>query len=212
MTNTIRVILADDHPIVRAGIRNLLNRTSDIQVVGESGCGPDIIPLVNELKPDILLLDMELPGMAGVDIARRLQLMRSPVKILVLSGYDDKQYIMQMLELGASGYLTKDEAPELIVDAVRGVAQGEHGWLSRRVSAQVTAWMLEEGSDPKRLTSREIEVLTLLTNGKTNQAIGLALGISEKTVEKYLDTIFRKLGVSSRVNAAVRAVREGLVR
>jgi DNA-binding NarL/FixJ family response regulator len=212
VSNPIRVILADDHPIVRSGIRNLLNRTQDIQVVGESGCGPDVIPMVNELKPDILLLDMELPGMPGVDIARRLQLLRSPVKILVLSGYDDRQYIMQMLELGVSGYLTKDEAPELIVDAVRGVAQGEHGWMSRRVSAQVSAWMLEESRDPKRLTSREIEVLSHLTNGKTNQAIGMELGISEKTVEKYLDTIFRKLGVSSRVNAAVRAVREGLVR
>lgn len=212
MARQIRVFLADDHPIVRAGIRNLLNRTSDILVIGESGCGPDIIPAITELKPDILLLDMELPGMPGVDIARRLQVTRSPVKILVLSGYDDKQYIMQMLELGAAGYLTKDEAPELIVDAVRGVAQGEHGWLSRKVSAQVTEWMLDEGRDPKRLTPREIEVLTLLTNGKTNQAIGLDLGISEKTVEKYLDTIFRKLGVSSRVNAAVRAVREGLVR
>jgi len=212
LSHPIRVILADDHPIVRAGIRNLLSRTQDIQVVGETGCGPDIIPLVNELKPDVLLLDMELPGMAGVDIARRLQLMRSPVKILVLSGYDDRQYIMQMLELGASGYLTKDEAPELILDAVRGVAHGEHGWMSRRVSAQVSGWMLEEGKDPKRLTSRELEVLNLLTSGKTNQAIGMDLGISEKTVEKYLDTIFRKLGVSSRVNAAVRAIRDGLVR
>lgn len=190
----------------------MLATAPDIVIVGETGKGQEVVRLVNELQPHVLLLDMELPGIQGSDIARKLQVMRSPVKILILSAYDDKQYILQMMELGVSGYLIKDEAPDSIVDAVHGVALGEHGWLSRKVAAQVSAWMLDEARDPNRLTVRELEVLNLLTSGKTNQAIGMELGISEKTVEKYMDSVFKKLGVTSRVNAAVRAIREGLIR
>jgi DNA-binding NarL/FixJ family response regulator len=207
----VRVVLADDHPIVRAGIKNLLSHSENILVVGETGTGEDVLRLLDETNPDVLLLDMELPGIEGVDIARRLHAAKSQVRILALSAYDDKQYILQVLEQGAAGYLTKDEAPEMIVEAVLGVAKGEQGWLSRKVAAQVTDWMKEDEKDPRRLTTRETEVLRLLTDGKTNQGIGSVLGISEKTVEKYLDSMFKKLGVSSRVDAAVRAVRDKLV-
>jgi DNA-binding NarL/FixJ family response regulator len=207
----IRVVLADDHPIVRTGIRNLLSKTPDIEVIAETGSGAEVIRLVNELNPDILLLDMEMPGLEGVDIARRLHSSKSPVRILALSAYDDKQYIHELLELGAAGYLTKDEAPDAIVEAIRGVAKGERGWLSRRIAAKVSTWMQSGEPDPKRLTLREIEVLRLLTEGKTNQGIGMNLGISEKTVEKYLDSVFKKMGVNSRVDAAVRAVRDGII-
>ncbi len=207
----VRVLLADDHPIVRAGIKNLLSQSEEIQIVGETGTGEDVLHLVDDTSPDVLLLDMELPGVEGVDIARKLHSTKSRVRVLALSAYDDKQYILQVLEQGAAGYLTKDEAPEMIVEAVLGVSRGEQGWLSRKVAAQVAAWMKEEEKDTRRLTPREVEVLKLLTDGKTNQGIGSELGISEKTVEKYLDSMFKKLGVSSRVDAAVRAVREKLV-
>ncbi|HEX2981184.1 MAG TPA: response regulator transcription factor [Anaerolineaceae bacterium] len=207
----IRVILADDHPIVRTGIRNLLSKTEDIVIIGETGTGADAIRLVNELNPDVLLLDMEMPGLEGVDVARRLHSSKSSVRILALSAYDDRQYIQELLEQGASGYLTKDEAPDTIVDAVRGVARGEQGWLSRKIAAKMSIWIRDDDQDPRKLTMREIEVLRLLTEGKTNQGIGAALGISEKTVEKYLDSMFKKLGVNSRVDAAVRAVREGII-
>lgn len=133
----IRVILADDHVVVRIGIRNLLSRSPDISVIGEASNGVEAIQLVNELTPDVLLLDMEMPELDGVEVARRLRTAKSSVKILALSAYNDKQYILSMFDQGASGYLTKDEAPEKIIEAVRGVANGEQGWMSRKVAARL---------------------------------------------------------------------------
>jgi len=206
----IRVVLADDHPVTRGGIRDLLDKAVDIEVVGEAGDGPEALRQVEELSPDVLLLDMEMPGMKGVEVARQLQAATSPVRVLALSAYDDVEYIRGVLSSGAAGYLTKEEVPQTIVEAVRGVARGEQGWLSRRVAAQMAAWA-QEGLERTELTKRELEVLALVVEGKTNQEIGLALGISDKTVEKHLEGIFGKLGVASRVSAAVQAVRDGLV-
>ena len=206
----IRVLLADDHPITRGGIRDLLDKAVDIEVVGEAGDGAQALRLVGELSPDVLLLDMEMPGIKGVEVARQLQAARSPVRVLALSAYDDLEYIQGVLSSGAAGYLTKEEVPQTIVEAVRGVARGEQGWLSRRVAAQMAAWTQGE-SGRTELTKRELEVLQRVAEGGTNQEIGLALGISDKTVEKHMESIFGKLGVASRVEAAVYAVREGLV-
>jgi DNA-binding NarL/FixJ family response regulator len=133
----IRVVIADDHTIMRVGIRNILSRSSDICVVGEASNGAEAIQLVGELGPDVLILDMEMPVMDGVEVARRLQVNKSPVRILVLSAYDDRQYILEMLNMGAAGYLIKDEAPEVIVDAVQGIAGGEKGWISRKAAVRL---------------------------------------------------------------------------
>ena len=131
---------------------------------------------------------------------------------MALSAHDDKQYIQELLANGAAGYLIKEEVPEAIVEAVRGVARGEQGWVSRSVAAQMTNWMREDSQEDRMgLTSREVQVLKAVVAGKTNQEIGLELGISEKTVEKHLEGVFSKLGVASRVEAAVHAVREGWV-
>jgi DNA-binding NarL/FixJ family response regulator len=135
--NKIQVIIADDHTIMRVGIRNILTRSNQISVVGEASNGAEAIKLVAELNPDVLILDMEMPVMDGVEVARRLQASQSPVKILVLSAYDDRQYILEMLKMGASGYLIKDEAPEVIVDAVQSIASGEKGWISRKAAVRV---------------------------------------------------------------------------
>ena len=207
----IRVVLADDHPVVRSGIRNLLERAVDISVVGEASTGGEALRLVEEVNPDVLLLDMELPEIKGIEVAQRLKQSGSPVKILVLSAHDDTLYIRELLESGAAGYLVKEEAPETIVDAVRGVAHGEQGWVSRKIAAQMVTWMRGDEEGEVKLTPREMDVLRLVVEGKTNQNIGVLLGISEKTVEKYLYAIFNKLEVTSRVEAAVYAVREGLV-
>lgn len=134
----VRVVLADDHPVMRLGIRNLLSRSPKIQVLAEAGSGIDAIRLVDELNPDVLLLDMEMPGMDGVEVARYLRSANSPVHILVLSAYDDKQYILSVMEQGASGYLTKDEAPDTIIDAVLSVASGDRQWISRKAAARVS--------------------------------------------------------------------------
>lgn len=207
----IRVVLADDHPVVRSGIRTMLQRAVDILVVGEASTGREALRLVEETHPDVLLLDMELPDLKGIEVAQQLKQADSPVKILVLSAHDDPLYIRELLESGAAGYLVKEEAPETIVEAVRGVAHGEQGWVSRRIAAQMVSWMRKEDGGEAKLTPRELAVLRLVVEGKTNQNIGALLGISEKTVEKYLYAIFNKLQVASRVEAAVYAVREGLV-
>lgn len=133
----IRVVIADDHAIMRVGIRNILSRSARINIVGEASNGAEAITLVDELMPDVLVLDMEMPIMDGVEVARQLQASRSPVRILVLSAYDDRQYILEMLNMGAAGYLIKDEAPEVIVDAVLSIAQGEKGWISRKAALRV---------------------------------------------------------------------------
>lgn len=133
----IKVVIADDHAVMRVGIRNILTRSNEICVVGEASDGQQAIMLIDELKPDVLILDMEMPVMDGVEVARRMQMSASPVRILVLSAYDDRQYILEMLSMGAYGYLIKDEAPEVIVDAVRGIAKGEKGWISRKAARRV---------------------------------------------------------------------------
>jgi two-component system response regulator DegU len=207
-----KVLLVDDHPIVRTGIRNLLERAAEINVVGEASDGFEALKLVEKLSPDVVLLDMEMPGMNGSEVAIHLKEAGSPVKILALSAHDDKQYIQELLTNGASGYLTKEEVPEAIIEAVRGVARGEQGWVSRKIAAKMTTWMNEDTpARQKGLTPREVQVLKMVVSGKTNQEIGLELGISEKTVEKHLEGVFSKLGVASRVEAAVHALREGWV-
>lgn len=206
----IRVLVADDHPVVRKGISDLLNSAEGIKVVGEANSGSKALELVEELQPDVLVLDIEMPDINGVEVVCRLAEQSSSVKILGLSSYDDRGYISQLLSLGASGYLIKDEMTDNIVEAVRGVARGEKGWVSRKVAA-LFGKMLEGKDESDNLTPREMDVLRLVAQGKTNGEIGVGLGISEKTVEKHLDTIYRKLNVVSRVEAAVLAVREHLV-
>lgn len=205
----IRVVLVDDHPLAREGLRNLLDKAIDIEVVGEADNGTAALHLVETLKPDVLVLDMEMPDLSGVEVAQRLKSANASVRVLALSAHNDKAYIVGLLANGAAGYLVKEEMLQTIVEAVRGVARGEQGWLSRQVSAQISSWTQETQNN--NLTPREMEVLALVVEGKTNQEIGLALGISEKTVEKHLVNVFAKLAVSSRVEAAVYAVREGLV-
>lgn len=133
----IRVVIADDHAIMRVGIRNILSRSSDIHVIGEASNGAEAITQVNQLAPDVLILDMEMPVMDGVEVARRLHASNSPVRVLVLSAYDDRQYIEEMLNMGASGYLIKDEAPEVIVEAVQDISNGVTGLISRKAAARL---------------------------------------------------------------------------
>lgn len=207
----IQIVLADDHPVVRSGIRNLLESQHDIAVVGETSNGTDVLDLIRELEPDIVILDMQMPGLTGVEVARQLKAARSSVRVLALSAHDDIQYIRNLLANGASGYLMKEEAADTIVEAVRGIARGENGWLSRRVAAQMSDWTMNDTPGKHRLTEREMDVLALIVEGLSNQEIGRRLSISEKTVEKHTGSIFSKLNVTSRVEAAVLAVQEGLI-
>ena len=208
----IRVLIVDDHPIICKGIRDLLEPAFGISVIGEAHTGTEALQMIEALRPDVVLLDMKLPDMNGVEIIKRAYKAGTRARILGLSSYNDREFISQLLTYGASGYLLKDEVPEEIVEAVRGVAHGEVGWVSRKVAALMSQILLKEQEGGTDLTSRELEVLNLVVDGKTNNQIGLTLGISVKTVEKHLHAIFRKMGVVSRVEAAIRAVQESLVK
>src|SRR5512143_1928096 len=207
----IRVLIVDDHPIVCQGIHNLLDSAVEITVVGEAYSGTQALEMFKSLKPDVMLLDMELSDMSGVDVIKQMTGAEAAPRVLGLSSYDDREFISQLLSNGASGYLLKDEVPQQIVEAVRGVARGETGWVSRKVAAKLSQILQKEQDGAADLTRREMDVLRLVVEAKTNGEIGMLLGISEKTVEKHLDTIFRKLGVASRVEAAVLAVRSDLI-
>jgi DNA-binding NarL/FixJ family response regulator len=204
-------LIADDHPVVCRGIRSLLAPATDLVVIGEAYTGAETVSMVQSLHPDVLLLDMELPDISGVEVVRFLSQAGTTTRVLGLSSHDDRQFISETLSLGASGYLLKDEVPEQIILAIRGVASGQTGWLSRRVSARLSEILQREQEGTSTLTPREWQVLRLLVDAKTNGEIAFELGISDKTVEKHLETIFRKLGVASRTEAAVLAIREGLV-
>ena len=197
----VRVLLIDDHPIVRSGIRLLLEQDESIHVVGEGDGHDDIPRMIERHDPHVLLLDMEMPGKTGLEIAQEIQQQGLSVRVLALSAYDDEQYIINLLNQGAAGYLTKEEALDMIIDAVHGVARGEDGWLSRKVVARVTAYTRRSANDPVRLTERETEVLDLLSNGWSNSRIAEELHVTERTVRFHLTNIYEKLNVGSRAEA-----------
>ena len=208
----IRVLIVDDHPITCKGIRDLLEPAIGISVAGEAHTGAEALQMIEALKSNVVLLDMKLPDMNGVEIIKRAYKTGTNARILGLSSYNDREFISELLTFGAAGYLLKDEVPEEIINAVRGVADGESGWVSRKVAALLSQILVREQEGGTDLTSRELEVLSLVVDGKTNNQIGLSLGISAKTVEKHLHAIFRKMGVVSRVEAAILAVQESLVK
>ena len=211
MSESISVLLADDHPALRMGLRVLLEQAPDIRVTGEAGDGTQALAQVEQLQPAVVVLDCELPGMEGARVAAEIRRRGLSTRVLALSAHADERYVRGMIDAGAVGYLLKEEAPGIIVAAVRAAAKGA-GWFSPAVATQVAAWARGDPtpSAVPDLDRRQRTLLGLLAAGKTNKEISLAMGISEKTVEKYLGELFEKLKVSSRVEAAVLAVRHGL--
>jgi two-component system response regulator DegU len=205
-----RVVLADDHEVVRKGIRNLLRKAADIVVIGEASDGSEAIRLVNQLKPDVLLLDIEMPGLNGVDVVRRLEETGVNVNILVLSAYDDQEYILEMLGNGASGYLLKEETPEYILDAVRGVASGQKGWVSNQVAKKLEKIQRSRNQE-MTLTFRELDILRLLSNSKSDNEISQRVGLDEKTIGQMIGFLMKKLSVNSREEAIQMAKRQGWI-
>lgn len=209
--NKIRVLLADDHPVVRTGLRLLLEKAVDIIVVAEAETGQEVLVLAEETAPDVIVLDMEMPELNGIEVVKRFRDADNAVQILVLSAHAHEYYVREVLSWGASGYLVKDEAPKMIVDAVRGTARGQKGWFSRSAAAEMSTWIYHKENRTADITAREREVMLLVAKGKTNSQIGRELDISEKTVEKHMSALLEKLDASSRVEVAVYAVRNGFI-
>jgi DNA-binding NarL/FixJ family response regulator len=208
----IRIVLADDFPLIRSGIRKALSQLPMLKIVAEATNGSEAIEFCKTFNPDILILDMEMPILSGIDVACYLQINYPAIRILALSAHNDPYYIQEILKLGAYGYIMKDEAVEFIMEAVCGVIKGERGWFSRNVKSTVSELMMgEKNRCGLNLSPREKEVLIGITEGLTNQNIALSLGLSPKTVEKHIVNLYLKLNVSSRVEAAVYAVRNNLI-
>jgi DNA-binding NarL/FixJ family response regulator len=211
MRNHTRVVIADDHASLRKGITRILGRVPDIQVVGEASDGAEALNLVETLTPDVLILDVEMPKLNGRRVAQQIKIESLPVKVLVLSAYDDNQYILGMLDNGVAGYLTKDEAPEQLIQAVRGVARGEQGWVSQRVADRIGSWE-HAGTDERiTLTNQELKVLSLIAEKKTDRDIAQGLSMSIEEVAHLVKALCDRFNVRSRVELAVRAHKDGFI-
>jgi len=212
----IRILLADDHAVVREGTRQFLERESDLEVVGEAADGEEAVRLVGNLNPDVAIMDISMPNVDGIEATRQIKAKYPKVAVLILSAYDDDQFVFSLLEAGAAGYLLKSVRGNELVNAIREVSAGEsvlHPTIARKVLNRfinMTGETLKQKSQDV-LTEREIEVLQLATQGSSNQEIADRLFLSLRTVQSHLNHIFNKLQVSSRTEAVVRALKEGWV-
>lgn len=212
MMETIRVFIADDHELVRMALRTLLEGEPDFAVVGEAATTNDAIDDVLRLVPDVLVLDMRMPGGGGVEVCRRVKSIAPHVGVLVVTSFDDDEELFGALEAGANGYLMKDSRPDRIVTAVRAIHDGQAvfdaGIASRMVAGKSrdhSALLVEP------LSERELEVLTLMSKGHANKDIARELWIGESTVKTHVSHVLRKLGANDRTTAVLTALRSGLV-
>ncbi len=211
----ITVAIVDDHPIVRAGLRAVLAAAPDVAVVAEGTSGADALRLVAQHCPDVLVLDVNLPDLSGIEVTRRLAAQHLSTAILILTVHDDRATVFGLLDAGATGYVLKDDALETLAAAVRAAALGEC-WLSPAVARQVVRRAVSEPLPAHApldlpLTPREREVLCLLAQGLDNSAIAVRLVLTTRTVQNHVSNIYGKLGVASRTEAALLAIRAGLV-
>lgn len=209
----IRVVLADDHAVVRKGIREFLEEESDIQVVAEAADGEEAKDLIRRHRPDVIILDIRMPRATGIDVTRWVREHVPDLGVLILTAYDDDPYIMAALQAGANGYVLKTAEADEIVAAVRAVYNRQSA-LDPTIARKLMTHLMgttSRSSLPETLTPREREVLQLAARGLTNRAIGLELGISDRTVQGHLANIYDKLHVSSRTEAVTKALQWGLI-
>lgn len=212
----IRILIADDHAFVREGTRRILEQEPDLEVVAEAGDGEETVKLASKLKPDVAIIDVAMPKVDGIEATRQIKALCPSVAVLVLSAYDDDQFVFGLLEAGAAGYLLKSVRSHEIVDAIRAVYAGEsvlHPTVARKVLNRF-AYVSNKPRERKPLellTEREMEVLRLVTKGLSNKEIAQELFLSIRTVQGHLANIFNKLRVGSRTEAVVHALKEGWV-
>lgn len=216
MANEIRVLLADDHALVRSGLRLLLEAQPDMKIIGEAENGADAIRYTAELRPDVVLMDIEMPGMNGIEATRRIKAESSATAVLALTMYEDDQYFFEMLRAGAAGYVPKRAAPDELVSAIRAVSRGEVFLYPSLAGRLVQDYLQRREADEQEapvddLTLREQEVLKLIAEGLSNGEIGEQLVISAKTVDRHRENIMRKLNLHNRVDLVKYALRKGLI-
>lgn len=218
----ISILIADDHALLRQGIRKVLELEEDFQVIGEAGDGEEAVQNAAALVPDILLLDINMPKINGLEVIKRVIEQRPKIKIIVLTIHDDENYVIEVIKAGAVGYLLKDIEPGMLVKAIRTVFDGESfiyptlakklfGEINRQHVRNLEAARVIERSKEERLSYREIEVLEMVCKGLSNQEVAKKLFLSEKTVKNHLTSIFRKIGVTDRTQAVLYAIRNKFV-
>lgn len=211
MADPIRVIIADDHKLVRQGTRELLDRQSDIEVVGEAADGEEAVALVDAVHPDVAVLDVAMPRVDGIEASRRIKERHPDVAVLALTIHDDDEYVVALLEAGASGYMLKDADTEELANAIRAVRKGNgvlHPGVVRAVLDRVKPER-DAAVTSSPLSDRELDVLKLTAEGLSNKEIAERLGVSIWTVQTHLAHVFEKLGTRSRTQAVVRGLRAG---
>ncbi|HKA26503.1 MAG TPA: response regulator transcription factor [Gaiellaceae bacterium] len=213
---SIRVLVADDQPLVRSGFRMVLDERPDLELVGEAADGLEALRLSRELDPDVILMDVRMPNMDGVEATRRLVESGARARVLVLTTFDLDEYVYAAIRAGASGFLLKDVEPAALVDAIRVVAAG-----NSLFGPEATQRLLDQFAQPasseraeelEQLTDREREILSLMAHGLSNAELAERLYLTEATVKSHVSSIFRKLGVRDRVQAVIAAYEAGLVR
>lgn len=214
MIDQIRILVVDDHPIVRQGIRSLLSNYPEFEIVGEADNGTKALEYVSRLAPHITLLDIRMPGESGLEILQQIHQMQPEAKVLMLTSFDDNEYVMGALRAGAQGYVLKGVSDEMLVSAIRKAHRGERV-LSPQITEQVVQLALSDQSEPRRdkleVDEDEQEILRLLVEGASNSDIAGELYMSNTSVKRKLRKIFEKMNVQTRAQAAAEAVRRGLV-
>jgi DNA-binding NarL/FixJ family response regulator len=210
MAELIRILVADDHPIVRDGLVAILSTQSDFQVVGEAATGEEVVRQVEGLHPDVILLDLEMPEMDGVEALRRIRLDHPESQAIVFTAFDTDERILAAVRAGARGYLLKGAPREEIFKAVRVASQGG-SLLQPMVASKLLQHVAEPAASLPALTLRELEVLRLLAQGKTNKEIAAALSITQRTAKYHVSSILRKLGAGNRTEALASAAKLGLI-
>ena len=207
----IRVLLADDHAVVRKGVRELLEDEPDIEVVGEASNGQQAVELAVALRPDVVVMDVAMPELSGVEATKRIRSLAPEVRVLALTAYDDEPYVFGLLDAGVTGYVLKTAESHEVVRAVRATAAGQAA-LDPAVATRVVARARQPVATTEALTERELEILRLAAHGLTNKQIGARLSISDRTVQNHLANIYAKLEVASRTEAVTVALQRGLIR
>ena len=209
----VKIMIADDHSMIREGLKNLLELDGDIQVIAEAVDGEDCLEKLQLVKPDVLLLDINMPKKNGLEVLKSLKSRRSKLKVLVLTVHNETEYLMKAVDIGVNGYVLKDSESAELKKAIFAVADGET-YIQPSLIPALNAKMIETNKDAekiKSLTKRELDVLKLLAVGMFNKEVGKRLEISERTVKNHVSNIFKKLGVTDRTQAAVFAIRNNLV-